>query len=205
MSIAENQTALEISADDVEEGPIRIDYTTTGVDDIELLHFIEKFALNDGFYDYYNQLLPTVFEHPNMKTNILWVENPTTGVFHPVNKRTIAESMIAKTGTSSSDAIEGEDQQLENLPLIPKINLLEESSNGTDDLLVPPNPSYSNAVPATDHAVPPSANDQWVIIRMEYHHFNFMKRLLFLFFQGVLAGFCFVTFYIQISSHSFTQ
>ncbi len=66
MSIAENQTALEISADDVEEGPIRIDYTTTGVDDIELLHFIEKFALNDGFYDYYNQLLPTVFEHPNM-------------------------------------------------------------------------------------------------------------------------------------------
>jgi hypothetical protein len=59
-------STFEIAQEDLEEGPLRMDCTATGVDDTEVIHFIEKSVLSEGYYDYYDQVLPTIFEHPNM-------------------------------------------------------------------------------------------------------------------------------------------
>jgi hypothetical protein len=61
-----NISTFEIAQEDLEEGPLRMDCTSNGIDDSDVLHFIEKYALNEGFYDYYNQTLQNIFEHPNM-------------------------------------------------------------------------------------------------------------------------------------------
>jgi hypothetical protein len=110
------------------------------------------------------------------------VENSATGMFIPVRKRTNATETIMNQ-KSSTTAVEDEDKGLENVPLLPKINLDDNNNKEGEDetLLIPPNPpptqSYTALQPQRNK------NEEWTVISMEYQNFNFMKRLFFLFFQ----------------------
>jgi hypothetical protein len=65
--------SFEIMGEDIEEGvPLQMNLTSTGLDDADVLRYVEKFVLNEGFYDFYNQTLPAVFEHPNM-SEFCWI------------------------------------------------------------------------------------------------------------------------------------
>jgi hypothetical protein len=193
-------STFEIAQEDLEEGPLRMDCTATGVDDTEVIHFIEKSVLSEGYYDYYDQVLPTIFEHPNMskaaepcpqsssnvnfsivETNILWVENSATGMFLPVRKRaSVTETILDQNATSN---VEDDDKRLENVSFLPKINLTDDKHKPEEEetLLIPPHPPMNKA--AQEQQSVSTRGDEWTVVTMEYQNFNFMKRLFFLFFQ----------------------
>lgn len=116
-------------------------------------------------------------------SNILWVENPINGNFIPVQKDKSKGTAITKKSSANEDG-----RGLENVPLIPHLSPDEINNEQDQSLTLPPPPAYS------------IMNDRWTMISMEFRNFIFFKRLLYLLIQGVLAGFCLVTIFLQLAS-----
>jgi hypothetical protein len=195
---------FEIMGEDIEEGvPLQMNLSSTGLEDTDVLRYIEKFVLNEGFYDFYNQTLPNVFEHPNMsvyllisklclllffiETNLLWTEDPATGIFIPVKKRSAADSLVSQHN-SAEQTVEADDKQLENVPFFSKINLNDDSNaDNENEMLFPPRPPVNSAQQnELDQRI--GRSDDWIVVTMEYQNFSFLKRMAFVFFQVFSCG-----------------
>ncbi len=132
-------------------------------------------------------------------SNTLWMENPVTGGFVPVHTEGPANAKnigAAGGGGGSSGGknhpeqmpIEDE-EQLENTPLIPKLDKHELGTGKEKVLSVPPVPKLRNIDDVHQNT------DEWTNVRMEYRNFAFVKRSAFLIFQGLLGGFCVITIF----------
>ncbi len=113
-----------------------------------------------------------------------------TGKFHPVRKNGKAAENIITESNNPNNLVEQENI-LENIPLIPKINLNDDAENQTpsganEAILVPPNPQVAHISLKNDNREL-TERDEWTIMTMEYRNSNFRKRLFFLFFQVCLV------------------
>lgn len=98
-----------------------------------------------------------------------------TGSFVPVH----SDNPNAATQNKANEQMQAEDEeQLENTPLIPKLDQNDLGTGKEKVLAVPPVPKLRNM-----DDVNGNGNDEWTNVRMEYRNFSFVKRAAFLIFQ----------------------
>lgn len=197
---------LDVDGPDIEDGILKANFNDTHIDDRELINFIEKYSTTtQGFEGYYYQVLQDIFSHPNIVSNVLFVENPMTGQFVPVDTNKASLLANVKNTAVGNTPFKEENDKMENTPLIPKLTEDDIGNPKAKSLLLPPisllgarmvkkNDGINNDNNKISDNLE-SIDDDWTFISMEYRSFSFVKRLVFLVFQVI---FFYISRYILI-------
>lgn len=116
---------------------------------------------------------------------MLWVENPITGSFVPIDAHVAGSKKPMIQATKRNDkanTVSDEDKNLENYPLIPRLDGDDVGTGAEKILFVPP------PAPRLKDINDVYGADQWTKVTMEYRNFAFVKRCSFLIFQVFHGG-----------------